>query len=215
MTPPVRPPSPPPPLPAAPAPTPAASALTAPSASTGPVPARRRRRWVDWLRQTLPLLVLLLAVHVWQTRHMPSGPAPDFRAAAVSATPGATLSLAEWRAAHPGQPVLLHFWADWCPICRLEQSSISALGADAPVLTIAMQSGDAAAVQRVQAQRGLAWATVADPQAQVAALYGVRAVPALVVIDAQGHISARSVGYTSAWGMRARLWWARLRGAWA
>ena len=183
-------------------------------ATATPAPARRRVGWRGWLGRALLWLALVGAVHLWQTRHMLGGVAPNFSAPAVSATPGAVLSLAQWRAAHPGQPVALHFWAEWCPICRLEQPAISALGADWPVLTVAMQSGDAAAVQRVQAQRGLAWATVADPQAQVAARYGVRSVPALVVIDAEGRISARSVGYTTGWGMRLRLWWASVSAAW-
>jgi len=36
----------------------------------------------------------------------------------------------------------------------------------------------------------------------------VHAVPTLLVIDAQGKVTGSSVGYTSAWGMRLRLWWA-------
>ena len=123
---------------------------------------------------------------------------------------GAVLSLAQWRAAHPGQPVALHFWAEWCPICKLEEHSISRVSRDWPVLTVAMQSGDVAAVRRTLAQRGLNWPTVIDADGALAARYGFRAVPAFVAIDPAGRISATSVGYTSEIGMRLRLWWARL-----
>ena len=70
-----------------------------------------RVRWRSHLATLAMVLVALLAAHFWQTRNVPGGPAPDFSALAVSAQDGAVLSLAQWRAAHPGQPVALHFWA--------------------------------------------------------------------------------------------------------
>ena len=177
------------------------------TASTAP----RRRSWNlrSLALNAALLLVVLLGAHLWQTRHVPRGPAPDFSALAVSAQDGAVLTLAQWRAAHPGQPVALHFWADWCPICKLEQHSVSRVARDWPVLTVAMQSGDVPAVRRVLAQRALPWATVIDPDGTLAARYGVRAVPAYVAIDRDGRIRATSVGDTSEIGMRLRLWWAR------
>ncbi|WP_243457476.1 redoxin domain-containing protein [Ottowia testudinis] len=169
---------------------------------------RLRRAWRGHLGTLAMVLAVLLGAHAWQTRHVPRGPAPDFSALAVSVEDGAALSLAQWRAAHPGQPVALHFWADWCAICKLEQHSVSRVAADWPVLTVAMQSGDVAAVRRTLGQRSLNWPTVIDPDGALAARYGFRAVPAWVVIDSKGRISASSVGYTSEAGMRLRLWWA-------
>ena len=169
----------------------------------------RRVRWGAHLRTLLMVLAVLLAAHFWQTRHVPRGPAPDFSALAVSAQDGAVLTLAQWRAAHPGQPVALHFWADWCPICKLEEHSVSRVARDWPVLTVAMRSGDVAAVRRVLGQRALNWPTVIDPDGTVAGRYGFGAVPAFVAIGQDGRIRATSVGYTTELGMRLRLWWAR------
>lgn len=169
----------------------------------------QRVRWRSHLTTLAMMVVALVAAHFWQTRNVPSGPAPDFSALAVSAQDGAVMSLAQWRAAHPGQPVALHFWAEWCPICKLEEHSVSRVSRDWPVLTVAMQSGDVTAVRRVLGQRSLSWATVIDPDGSVAASYGFRAVPAFVAIGSDGRIRATSVGYTSEIGMRLRLWWAR------
>ena len=168
---------------------------------------------LSWRRHLGTLAVVAVArlgPHAWQTRQVPSGPAPDVGALAVSTQDGAVLGLAQWRAAHPGQPVALHFWAEWCAICKLEQHSVTRVASDWPVLTVAMQSGDVAAVRRTLAQRGLNWPTVIDADGALAARYGFRAVPAFVAIDPAGRISATSVGYTSEIGMRLRLWWARL-----
>ena len=46
--------------------------------------------------------------------------------------------------------------------------------------------------------------------AQLAQALGVKAVPAFLVVDAQGQLRGASVGYTSEIGMRWRLWWARV-----
>lgn len=174
-------------------------------------PVRRRWNLRSLAANAALVLAVLLGAHLWQTRQVPRGAAPDFSALAVAEQDGAVLTLAQWRAAHPGQPVALHFWAEWCAICRLEQHSVSRVARDWPVLTVAMQSGDVAAVRRVLTQRALPWATVIDPDGTLAARYGFRAVPAFVTIDRDGRIRASSVGYTSEIGMRLRLWWARWR----
>jgi thiol:disulfide interchange protein len=111
--------------------------------------AHLRQRWKSYLVQLALLIGIVVAVQAWQTRHVPAGPAPDI-AISVLQPDGSTRSttLAEWRQAHPGQPVALHFWAEWCPICRAEEGSITALAQDWPVLTVAMQSGPADKVRQ-------------------------------------------------------------------
>ena len=166
-----------------------------------------------WNNAALALaLVLLLGAHLWQTRGVPRGPAPDFSALAVSTQDGAMLTLGQWRTAHPGRPVALHFWAEWCPVCKLTEHSVSRVARDWPVLTVSMQSGQVAAVRRVLAQRQLSWPTVIDPDGTLAARYGFGAVPAFVAIDRNGRIRASTVGYTTEAGMRLRLRWASWAG---
>ncbi|MDP2262021.1 MAG: redoxin domain-containing protein [Hydrogenophaga sp.] len=168
-----------------------------------------RREWRQHLGTLLVVLAVVLGVHTWQTRHVPDGPAPDLAFTLIAPDGSRTLTtLSDWRALHPGQPVALHVWADWCPICRTEEHSISRLVPGGRVLTIAMQSGDTDAVARVLAQRGLRWPTAVDPRGDMARLLGFQAVPAFVALDSQGHVRAASVGYTSELGMRLRLWWA-------
>lgn len=173
--------------------------------------ARALWRWVrDWRSHAWTVLLVLgaaLGVNAWQTRHVPDGAAPGFTAPLAGTE--VELALAQWRAQHPGRAVALHFWAEWCPICKLEEGSVSAVQQDWPVLAVAMRSGPPAQVARVLAQRQLPWASVNDPDGAIAARYGLRAVPAFIVLDAQGRIRHAAVGYTTEPGMRVRLWLAQ------
>lgn len=172
----------------------------------GAAPARKRRR--RWLGELAVFVLALIAIQWWQSWNVPDGPAPAFEAPFADGRSG---GLGAWRAAHPGQPVAVYFWADWCPICKAQQRGVESVRADWPVLTVAMQSGDAAAVAKVLAERGLQWPTAIDADGRIAATYGLRGVPAIVVIGGDGRIRSVSVGFTTELGMRLRLWWAGLR----
>ena len=170
-------------------------------------PVRRRRR--IWLRDLAFLLAILAGMHWVQTRHVPSGEAPSFVAPLAD---GGEVALSSWRAQHAGKPVVIYFWAEWCAVCRAQRGAVEAIMADWPVLTVAMSSGDAAEVRRYLRNTGLDWQTAIDSDGAVAARFGLRGVPALVVVGPAGGIRAVSVGYTPSWSLRARLWWAALVG---
>ena len=165
-------------------------------------------RWRRYRRDAVFVVAIVLGMHWVQTRHVPDGAAPAFSAPAAS---GGQLSLAEWRERHPDGPVGVYFWADWCPICTAQQGTIDGVQADYPVLTVAMQSGGAAAVTSVLAERGLDWTTAIDADGRIAQAYGLRGVPAFVIVDPAGRIRSVSLGYTTGWGLRVRLWWAGLQ----
>lgn len=182
---------------------------------SSPLMDRFREHWrANWKRHfgTFVLAaVVLISVQTWQTRDVPGGLAPDFALTLVQPNGAAKKStLHEWRALHQGQPVALHFWADWCPICRAEENSITRLTSDWPVLTVAMQSGPAENVSRVLQKRQLPWNTAMDMSGTVMRSYGFKGVPAFVVIDANGQLRTPTMGYTTEIGMRLRLWWAYL-----
>ena len=170
-----------------------------------------RSRWQSYLRTSVLLVVVVFGVQAWQTRDVPFGPAPDVELVLVRPD-GSSMkfTLQEWRAQHPGQTVALHFWADWCPICRTEENSITRLSSDWPVLTVAMQSGPPDNVRKVSQKRELAWNMGVDESGQATYAFGFKAVPAFVVVDAKGQLRTPTMGYTTEIGMRLRLWWASI-----
>ncbi len=163
----------------------------------------RRHPVLAFLIQVIIFLGLYFALRTWMQREMISGPAPETTAIALSGQP---VSLRQYR----GEPLLLHFWASWCKICKFEQGAIASIEKDWPVLTVAMQSGDKKEVASFLKDRGLEWETLVDESGALAKRYGVAGVPASFVIDGQGQIRFKEIGYTTSWGLRARLWLAKL-----
>ena len=62
------------------------------------------------------------------------------------------------------------------------------------------------AVARHLQRRGLAWHTLVDPQGRLSQGLGFAAVPGFAVLTPDGRLRWATVGLTSGWGMRLRLW---------
>lgn len=150
------------------------------------------------------VVLVLYALHLYQVRDTAEGPAPPVAGIDLDGRP---LSLAE----HAGRPVLVHFWATWCPVCRAEAGNISGLAEDHAVITIALEDTPPAQLERFLAERGLAYPVIRDPEGVLAARYGVRGVPASFVVDGDGNIRFTEIGYTTEAGLRLRMWWAGRR----
>jgi len=162
-------------------------------------------RWRRWALEAVLFIAIVAGVQLWQARDAPRGAAPGFAGQLVDGRP---FDLAAWRATHAGRPLLLYFWAEWCPICRTTAGSVSNVSADWPVTSVAIQSGPAEQVARVMYEKGYLWPTLPDPAGAVLRQYGLAGVPAFVIIDPAGDVRFVSVGYTSEIGLRLRLWWA-------
>jgi len=161
------------------------------------------RRWKRWLIEASLVVLVLGAVHLWQTRDLPTGRAPDLEGSLLDGRP---VTLAHYR----GKPLLVHFWATWCPVCRLEQGTIQALAQKWPVISIAMQSGDAEEVRRFMAREGLSFPVLVDESGRLARRWKVSGVPVSFVLDGKGRIRHATVGYTTRAGLSMRLWLAKL-----
>ncbi|MDP3038203.1 MAG: redoxin family protein [Rhodocyclaceae bacterium] len=162
---------------------------------------RDPKRWKRWALEALLLLGIVVAITLWQNRGLAEGAAPPL---AGLRNDGVAVSLAGMQ---PGRPTLVVFWATWCPVCRAEEGNIEAVAKAWPVLSVAMQSGDAEAVDDHLHGRRLSVPAVIDDDGDIAELWRVKSVPTHFIVDTQGIIRFRIVGYASEYGLRARLWW--------
>lgn len=153
-----------------------------------------------WLIELTIIVLIITAINLWRESDLASGLAPPLQAATIS---GEQFTLAD-----ADRPTLVYFWGTWCPVCKLTSPNVAALAQDHRVITVAMQSGSDAELLRFLQEHELNMEVINDDGGTIAAQWGVRSVPAFFVIDRHGEIEATTLGISSNWGVRLRLWWA-------
>ncbi len=104
-----------------------------------------------------------------------------------------------------GKPVMVHFWATWCPTCKLEAANIEHVSGRYDVLTVAVNSGDDEKIERYLKERGLSFRVVNDREGNWAQKFRVQAFPTTFIYDAKGELKFTEVGYTTTAGLLARM----------
>jgi peroxiredoxin len=163
---------------------------------------RKHKRLLRWLAEGLLFLLIIYLIHLWQIRESVEGPAPQLSSQQL--LNGGTFEIHK----RPKEPLLVYFWASWCPVCGLSSGNIDALSKEHAVVTVAMQSGEPAEVARHLTEKGLKFPVIVDSTGEIARSWGVHGVPTLYVLDAENRIRFVSVGYTSTPGLITRMWFA-------
>jgi cytochrome c biogenesis protein CcmG/thiol:disulfide interchange protein DsbE len=112
----------------------------------------------------------------------------------VSLEGGQTVNLARYL----GRPVIVNFFASWCPDCRAELAAVATVArTNAPSVAVvgvdSNESSDAAAA-RLLAQAHATYPVGVDPKAKVATDYLVQALPVTYFLDASGHVVGAALG---------------------
>jgi len=115
-------------------------------------------------------------------------PAPAF---SLKSLDGKTVDLASFK----GKPVVLDFWATWCPPCRELAPSVQKLHKEMgdKVAVVGMASDDEAAVRDFVKKEGLTMTQLIADEA-VSKAYGVEGIPTTVFIDKDGVVRDVHVG---------------------
>lgn len=136
--------------------------------------------WIGMTRVDASTPALALGEPLPQVGH----PAPDF---ALQAPGGGEVRLSDFR----GQPVVVNFWATWCPPCRAEIPALEQahreFGGDVVILGVDVQESEAT-VEVFMQELDMTYPVALDPDAAVARGYQVRAYPTTVFVDSQGVI---------------------------
>ena len=131
--------------------------------------------------------------------------APDF---AMLDADGNELRLSDFF----GAPIVLNFWATWCPACVIETPHFETLylemGNEIHVIKVNLLDGQRetrAAVDRFMEEQGYTFSLYFDKAGEAASAYGIRGIPQTIFIDAEGYIVARLMGAASEQELRAGI----------
>ncbi len=148
------------------------------------------------------LILAFVLINAWQTRDLPAtGPTPplelawldDMRADSEMVT---------------GQTGVIYFFAPWCFYCRHSIGNLDALVASGKVSWARAVALDYTSLDEVRgfiAQTGVHLPVMLG-NAKTSQNWHIRGFPTYFVIDGQGRIVSRSVGYSSKLGLQSRLW---------
>ena len=106
------------------------------------------------------------------------------------------------------KPILIHFWATWCPTCKVEASNIDFLSKHFQVLTIAVKSGSDYELHNYLKEHGYSFAVVNDKDASLSRKFHIAGYPTTFIYDKNAKLRFSEVGYTSTLGLYLRLLWA-------
>lgn len=99
---------------------------------------------------------------------------------------GSAGSLSDFR----GRPLVVNFWASWCPPCAAEMPDFEKvhreLGDRVAFLGLDMQDFDREAALALVAQTGVSYPLAEDPQGEIFSRFGGIAMPTTVFIDSAG-----------------------------
>jgi thiol-disulfide isomerase/thioredoxin len=147
------------------------------------------------------LILVIFFIRSCQLAGTVSGEAPIIKGELLS---GEMVDLRQYR----GRPVLVHFWATWCPVCKLQNSNIDAVAKDYAVISVAYWPESEAEIVQFMHDEKLTMPVIVDSVGELGKLYGIRGVPVSFILDPDGNIKFSEFGYTTEIGLRLRLWWA-------
>ncbi|GMR16890.1 MAG: protein disulfide oxidoreductase [Gammaproteobacteria bacterium] len=156
-----------------------------------------------WLLEISLIFFIIFALRLWMQRDVVSGKAPNISAFMLNKQ---YFDLYQ----NKTRPLLIHFWATWCPVCKLEQLNIENISKDYPVITIAMQSGNNLELGQFMHDENLSFNVINDESGVLSKAYNIKGVPVSFIVAKNNKIEFVEVGYTTEPGLRLRLWWAGL-----
>lgn len=141
------------------------------------------------------LIALVVGAIVWTTGSddsaEPADPAPEVT---LEFFEGNSQQLSDLR----GKPVVLNFWASWCPACISEMPAFGEvhrrLGDEVEFIGVNMQEVDLDAAMSLVEQTGVEYRLVHDVDGSIYNAFGGIAMPTTVFISADGSVELTHAG---------------------
>ncbi|MDQ7067403.1 MAG: redoxin domain-containing protein [Sulfurimonas sp.] len=105
------------------------------------------------------------------------------------------------------KPLLLHVWATWCPVCKLEADNINRISKYYEVITVAVGSGTDYEIHKYLQEHNLEYRVINDNSNKISNNLNVKVFPTTLIYDKNQKLIFSEVGYTSSFGLFIRMLW--------
>ena len=160
------------------------------------------------------VVLVALAVALWQRSDEPLGQAPDF---VLPDLGGKAVRLSQLK----GKVVFLNVWATWCPPCRKEMPTMETLyqklkGTDFVMLAVSEDADGLKTVVPYVNEGAYTFPVLLDTAGEVHAKFGVTGFPETFIINREGRVVHHHIGYQdwSGSGVERALRTLMSEGAW-
>lgn len=164
---------------------------------------KAKTKALRWLKEILTLILIItvfsIAIDAWRSKEMPSTNIPPL---SMSTLEGDWVDIKKM--SHD-KPVLLYFWATWCPVCNFVSPSVNWLSKSHQVISVAITSGDDKRLGQFMAYKEYHFPVINDASGAIGQAWGVTATPSIVIVK-NGAISSITTGFTTPMGMWLRLY---------
>jgi len=148
---------------------------------------------------SISIVLILILSNIISYLRQPELPTDRLPAGTLQLLDGTVYSFGSSR------PVIIHFWATWCRVCKMEASNIERLSREYDVITIAVNSGENDEIQSYIKKYNLHFKVYNDKRGEWAKRFNVNVFPTTFIYDADGKLRFTEVGYTTTAGLLARM----------
>ena len=166
----------------------------------------RDRRSTRWAIDIAIVVVLVLAISAFQSRHLLDADDP-LPPVTIEALDGSTLALDELEA----RRTIVYFWTTWCSICDVQSGPVAAMhdraedNDDLDVVSIVLHYDNRRQIEKFVDEEEIDYPVYLGTDATARA-FEVNSFPTIYIVDDTGQVRHGLVGYTTRFGMWARLW---------
>lgn len=129
-------------------------------------------------------------------------PAPEL---VLNTTTGGQMRLSD----NKGKPVIINFWATWCPPCRAETPDLQAihreLGDELVIFSVNLTSQDGGDIEGFMNEFGVTFPVGLDVDGSAALSYNVLGLPTTIFIDRNGIVNEVFTGAVNKAYIEAKL----------
>lgn len=172
-----------------------------------PAPKRINRAWAMLWRFTREILVLIvlmiagvIAIKWWNTKDLLPTDGTMIQPFLMRTPDGVGMSITDFR----GKVVLLHFWAPWCGVCKLEVDQLNGLYHELPpdtaLVAVALDATVEQVATFVESEKVNYPVFLGDDE--VGRQMQIRQFPTTYVLDRRGRIVNRDAGWSPKWNFR-------------